>query len=106
MEILTITTIFYRNGIETNDPGYDQVIKRITAEPSFDPLGIGIFSTTGCHLPSHSETHRCLFTGQPIKGVPFTLEDGKSLISHCDALMWATVNRFSPLNTGIKINPF
>lgn len=41
-----------------------------------------------------------------VKGPVFVLEDGKSAISLNDALMWAKVNPFSPLGTGLRINPF
>lgn len=40
------------------------------------------------------------------QGPAFFLEDGKSAISLNDALMWAKVNPFSPLGTGIRLNPF
>lgn len=40
------------------------------------------------------------------QGPVFFLEDGKSAISLNDALMWAKVNPFSPLGTGIRLNPF
>ncbi|TKC38477.1 hypothetical protein EI555_006581, partial [Monodon monoceros] len=42
----------------------------------------------------------------PDYGPVFFLEDGKSTISLNDALMWAKVNPFSPLGTGIRLNPF
>lgn len=41
-----------------------------------------------------------------VQGPVFFLEDGKSAISLNDALMWAKVNPFSPLGTGIRLNPF
>lgn len=41
-----------------------------------------------------------------VQGPVFSLEDGKSAISLNDALMWAKVNPFSPLGTGLRINPF
>lgn len=41
-----------------------------------------------------------------LQGPVFFLEDGKSAISLNDALMWAKVNPFSPLGTGIRLNPF
>ncbi|KAK2963213.1 putative WD repeat protein 17 [Blattamonas nauphoetae] len=47
-----------------------------------------------------------LLTHQPINGPPFWLADGKSALSVSEALMWAQVNPFSPLNTGERINPF
>uniref|UniRef100_A0A8D3AMG1 WD repeat-containing protein 17 n=1 Tax=Scophthalmus maximus TaxID=52904 RepID=A0A8D3AMG1_SCOMX len=61
---------------------------------------------TGSNLPSHSDVQLSCFTGQRIQGPLFLLEDGKSAISHNDALMWAKVNPFSPLGTGVRINPF
>jgi hypothetical protein len=41
-----------------------------------------------------------------MQGPVFLLEDGKSAISLNDALMWAKVNPFSPLGTGVRIVPF
>uniref|UniRef100_A0A4W6CXX7 WD repeat domain 17 n=1 Tax=Lates calcarifer TaxID=8187 RepID=A0A4W6CXX7_LATCA len=61
---------------------------------------------TGSNLPSHSDVQLSCFTGQRIQGPVFLLEDGKSAISLNDALMWAKVNPFSPLGTGLRINPF
>lgn len=40
------------------------------------------------------------------QGPVYFLEDGKSTVSLNDALMWAKVNPFSPLGTGIRLNPF
>uniref|UniRef100_A0A3B4VS08 WD repeat domain 17 n=1 Tax=Seriola dumerili TaxID=41447 RepID=A0A3B4VS08_SERDU len=61
---------------------------------------------TGSNLPSHSDVQLSCFTGHRIQGPVFVLEDSKSAISHNDALMWAKVNPFSPLGTGVRINPF
>lgn len=61
---------------------------------------------TGSNLPSHSDVQLSCFTGHRIQGPVFLLEDGKSAISLNDALMWAKVNPFSPLGTGLRINPF
>ncbi|XP_062334611.1 WD repeat-containing protein 17 isoform X2 [Osmerus eperlanus] len=61
---------------------------------------------TGSNLPSHSDVQVSCFTGNRIQGPVFFLEDGKSSISLNDALMWAKVNPFSPLGTGVRINPF
>ena len=33
-------------------------------------------------------------------------EDGKTIVSQEEALEWAMCNRFSPLNNGLRINPF
>ncbi|XP_053713186.1 WD repeat-containing protein 17-like isoform X2 [Synchiropus splendidus] len=61
---------------------------------------------TGSNLPSHSDAQLSCFSGHRIQGPVFLLEDGKSAISLNDALMWAKVNPFSPLGTGLRINPF
>ncbi|XP_028305170.1 WD repeat-containing protein 17 isoform X2 [Gouania willdenowi] len=61
---------------------------------------------TGSNLPSHSELQLSCFTGHRIQGPVFVLEDRKSSISLNDALMWAKVNPFSPLGTGVRIDPF
>uniref|UniRef100_A0A7N8XUI1 WD repeat domain 17 n=1 Tax=Mastacembelus armatus TaxID=205130 RepID=A0A7N8XUI1_9TELE len=61
---------------------------------------------TGSNMPSHSDVELSCFTGHKIQGPVFLLEDGKSAISLNDALMWAKVNPFSPLGTGLRINPF
>ncbi|XP_017397707.1 WD repeat-containing protein 17 isoform X6 [Cebus imitator] len=67
---------------------------------------IGPDFVTGSNLPSHSDIHISCLTGLKIQGPVFFLEDGKSAISLNDALMWAKVNPFSPLGTGIRLNPF
>ncbi|CAB1327220.1 unnamed protein product [Coregonus sp. 'balchen'] len=61
---------------------------------------------TGSNLPSHSDVQVSCFTGLRIQGPVFFLEDGKSAISLNDALMWAKVNLFSPLGTGVRLDPF
>uniref|UniRef100_A0A667WLY8 WD repeat domain 17 n=1 Tax=Myripristis murdjan TaxID=586833 RepID=A0A667WLY8_9TELE len=66
----------------------------------------GMDYVTGSNLPSHSDVQLSCFTGHRIQGPVFLLEDGKSAISLNDALMWAKVNPFSPLGTGLRINPF
>ncbi|CAN0365962.1 unnamed protein product, partial [Ectocarpus sp. 8 AP-2014] len=40
------------------------------------------------------------------KGATFLLEDGETVIGLNEAVMWAKVNPFSPLNTGCRITPF
>lgn len=42
----------------------------------------------------------------PVRGATFLLEDGETAIGLSDAVMWAKVNPFSPLNTGSRIMPF
>jgi len=46
-----------------------------------------------------------VLTNQLIRGPAFELEDQRSFVSLGDALAWARVNIFSPLNTGCKIQP-
>ncbi|XP_062068856.1 WD repeat-containing protein 17 isoform X5 [Lepus europaeus] len=83
---------------------YTTLLKRLKEEP-FRGI-IGPDYVTGSNLPSHSDIHISCFTGLKIQGPVFFLEDGKSTISLNDALMWAKVNPFSPLGTGIRLNPF
>ncbi|XP_066878660.1 WD repeat-containing protein 17 isoform X6 [Kogia breviceps] len=83
---------------------YATLLKRLKEEPL---RGItGPDCVTGSSLPSHFESHISCLTGLKIQGPVFFLEDGKSTISLNDALMWAKVNPFSPLGTGIRLNPF
>ncbi|XP_064333655.1 WD repeat-containing protein 17 isoform X1 [Camelus dromedarius] len=83
---------------------YATLLKRLKEEPLRGPVGPDY--VTGSNLPSHSDTHLSCLTGSKIQGPVFFLEDGKSTISLNDALMWAKVNPFSPLGTGIRLNPF
>ncbi|NXD17484.1 WDR17 protein, partial [Nothocercus nigrocapillus] len=83
---------------------YSVLTSRIQEEPLKGMVGPDY--VTGSNLPSHSDTHISCLTGLRIQGPVFFLEDGKSAISLNDALMWAKVNPFSPLGTGIRLNPF
>lgn len=40
------------------------------------------------------------------RGATFLLEDGETVMGLSEAVMWAKVNPFSPLNTGSRIMPF
>uniref|UniRef100_A0A8C1XXP5 WD repeat domain 17 n=1 Tax=Cyprinus carpio TaxID=7962 RepID=A0A8C1XXP5_CYPCA len=83
---------------------YSQLLSRMREEPI---KGLdGPDYVTGSNLPSHSDVQISCFTALRIQGPAFFLEDGKSAISLNDALMWAKVNPFSPLGTGIRLNPF
>ena len=42
----------------------------------------------------------------PVRGATFMLEDGETAMGLSEAVMWAKVNPFSPLNTGSRIMPF
>ncbi|XP_069349400.1 WD repeat-containing protein 17 isoform X2 [Eulemur rufifrons] len=83
---------------------YSTLLRRLKEE-SLQRI-IGPDYVTGSNLPSHSDIHISCLTGLKIQGPVFFLEDGKSAISLNDALMWAKVNPFSPLGTGIRLNPF
>ncbi|GAB0188611.1 WD repeat-containing protein 17 [Grus japonensis] len=83
---------------------YSMLISRIKEEPLKGMVGPDY--VTGSNLPSHSDVHISCLTGLRIQGPVFFLEDGKSAVSLNDALMWAKVNPFSPLGTGIRLNPF
>ena len=45
-------------------------------------------------------------SGERIRGPTITLEDGHSAVSKSEAVMWAKLHPFSPLNTGKLLNPF
>lgn len=83
---------------------HSSILQRIKEEPLKGFIGPDY--VTGSNLPSHSDVQVSCLTGLRIQGPVFFLEDGKSAISLNDALMWAKVNPFSPLGTGIRLNPF
>ncbi|XP_071412366.1 WD repeat-containing protein 17 isoform X1 [Pithys albifrons albifrons] len=89
---------------ESQRATYSVLVSRIQEEPLKGMVGPDC--VTGSNLPSHSDVHISCLTGLKIQGPVFFLEDGKSAISLNDALMWAKVNPFSPLGTGIRLNPF
>nr|XP_034491784.1 WD repeat-containing protein 17 isoform X6 [Marmota flaviventris] len=83
---------------------YTTLLKKLKEEPLKGIIGPDY--VTGSNLPSHCDIHMSCLTGLKIQGPVFFLEDGKSAISLNDALMWAKVNPFSPLGTGLRLNPF
>ncbi|XP_077648726.1 WD repeat-containing protein 17 isoform X6 [Urocitellus parryii] len=83
---------------------YATLLKKLKEEPLKGIIGPDY--VTGSNLPSHCDIHMSCLTGLKIQGPVFFLEDGKSAISLNDALMWAKVNPFSPLGTGLRLNPF
>ncbi|XP_077102749.1 WD repeat-containing protein 17 isoform X2 [Siphateles boraxobius] len=89
---------------EAQKTEYSQLLSLMREEPIKGLEGPDY--VTGSNLPSHSDVQISCFTGLRIQGPAFFLEDGKSAISLNDALMWAKVNPFSPLGTGIRLNPF
>ncbi|XP_064418266.1 WD repeat-containing protein 17 isoform X2 [Latimeria chalumnae] len=94
----------YTSPTELQRQVYETLLNRIKDEPLRGMIGPDY--VTGSSLPSHSDVHISCLTGLRIQGPVFFLEDGKSAISLNDALMWAKVNPFSPLGTGIRLNPF
>ncbi|XP_050965614.1 WD repeat-containing protein 17 isoform X2 [Labeo rohita] len=103
--VLKIPDTFpYCPASEAQKREYSQLLSR-TREELIKGLE-GPDYVTGSNLPSHSDVQISCFTGLRIQGPAFFLEDGKSAISLNDALMWAKVNPFSPLGTGIRLNPF
>ncbi|KAA0722184.1 WD repeat-containing protein 17 [Triplophysa tibetana] len=94
----------YASPSEAQKLEYSQLLSRMREEPIKGLEGPDY--VTGSNLPSHSDVQISCFTGLRIQGPVFFLEDGKSAISLNDALMWAKVNPFSPLGTGIRLNPF
>ncbi|XP_074650106.1 WD repeat-containing protein 17-like [Tubulanus polymorphus] len=85
-------------------PLYEELLRKCGEETW--PVGIGPDIVASSHLPSHSDVHVSYLTGQRIQGTPYFLEDAKSAISQNDALMWSKVNPFSPLCSGMRLNPF
>ncbi|KAF0310731.1 WD repeat-containing protein 17 [Amphibalanus amphitrite] len=65
----------------------------------------GAVRVPGCQLPGHGRLLRCYLTGQVIRGPVYRLEDGESALSAGLAVMWAAVNRYSPLRTGAQMYP-
>uniref|UniRef100_A0A3P8U0Y3 Uncharacterized protein n=1 Tax=Amphiprion percula TaxID=161767 RepID=A0A3P8U0Y3_AMPPE len=112
IEQLTVELEAWRaqsNNIPPSDAQCDEfsrLQRRIQPTDSAALVLSGSDYVTGSNLPSHSDLQLSCFTGQRIQGPVFLLEDGKSAISLNDALMWAKVNPFSPLGTGLRINPF
>jgi len=66
----------------------------------------GVDMVTGSLLPSHSDVQLSCLTGERIKGQAFFLNDGRSVMSLNNALMWAKVNAFSLVGNGVRLEPF
>jgi len=86
-----------RSRIDDADIGADDDSKRPVCVP-----------IAGSLLPTGrtSGMKTSVLTGQPIKGAAFVLEDESTCVGLQEAIQWASLNRFSPLNTGSRINPF
>ncbi|MBN3284063.1 WDR17 protein, partial [Polyodon spathula] len=100
----SLDEVSYPPPSEAQKEVYEILLNRIKEEPLIGMTGPDY--VTGSNLPSHSDVYISCLTGSRIEGPVFFLEDGKSAVSLNDALMWAKVNPFSPLGTGIRLNPF
>ncbi|XP_058883642.1 WD repeat-containing protein 17-like [Acipenser ruthenus] len=100
----SLDEVLYNPPSEAQKQVYEILLNRIKEEPLVGMTGPDY--VTGSNLPSHSDVYISCLTGSRIEGPVYFLEDGKSAISLNDALMWAKVNPFSPLGTGIRLNPF
>ena len=69
-------------------------------------IDVGYVLVPGSHLPSNTNKPKSLISGRLIEGPGYLLEDGKTIISLNEAIMWSKCSPFSPLCTGSKINPF
>jgi len=86
----------------------EQQMAAIQQLPATDePGATGLAKLAGGHLPTCYKRYAktSVLTNQLIRGPAFELEDRNSYIALADALAWARVNTFSPLNTGCKIYP-
>ncbi|KAK6173871.1 hypothetical protein SNE40_017251 [Patella caerulea] len=69
-------------------------------------ISFGPDCVASSQLPSHSDVHISCLTDKRILGLAYFLEDGKTAMSINEAIMWAKVNPFSPLLSGVRLNPF
>lgn len=60
----------------------------------------------GSHLPRHSDQRRSYFSGKPIQGPVYFLDDDETTISLSEAIMWARVNLLCPIRAYNRIVPF
>lgn len=87
-------------------PNVLSVYNTIEKKAGSDDGPYGQDCVASSHLPSHSDVHVSCITGQRVLGLAFFLEDGRSAVSPNESLMWAKVNPFSPLGSGLRLNPF
>merc|ERR1719215_813031 len=85
-------------------------IAELTSRPNPEPpkaVYSGLGRMAGSQLPTCAKKHAktSVLTNALIRGPAFDLENRKLHVSLSDALAWARVNAFSPLNTGCKIQP-
>eukprot|EP01001_Neometanema_parovale_P006628 NODE_2977_length_1303_cov_103.841525_g2828_i0.p1 GENE.NODE_2977_length_1303_cov_103.841525_g2828_i0~~NODE_2977_length_1303_cov_103.841525_g2828_i0.p1 ORF type:complete len:343 (+),score=46.52 NODE_2977_length_1303_cov_103.841525_g2828_i0:76-1104(+) len=97
--------------IRNNDPNYKLLDLLLGAEnhrlDASDHVDNEL-CPTGKHLPTRSnllKPARSVITGKEVQGNHYVLEDGRTAMSHAEALQWASVNPFSPLNTGSRMFP-
>lgn len=83
---------------------WDSVLKKVGTESSIYTTGVDM--VTASLLPSHSDVQLSCLTGERIKGPAYFLNDGRSVMSLNNALMWAKVNAFSLVGGGVRLEPF
>lgn len=83
---------------------YEELLRKSGGDNHSDRTGPDCASSS--RLPSHSDVHVSCISQHRVQGLAYFLEDGRSAVSPNEALMWAKVNPFSPLATGLRINPF
>lgn len=83
---------------------WDSLLKRVGTESSIYTTGVDM--VTASLLPSHSDVQLSCLTGERIKGPAYFLNDGRSVMSLNNALMWAKVNAFSLVGGGVRLEPF
>jgi len=118
-EAWLVNTLHTKNGttMSNYDLGFQQIptqkqidvyesLHRKCKSSKIDEVCMGDYITACDNLPSHCQSYINYFNKEKIKGSVFILEDGRSAIPLNIALMWACVNRFSPLANGDIINPF
>jgi len=96
-----------RPACEQQKADLERRIQSSQADPSNSSFERGLLKLAGGHLPACYKRYAktSVLTNQLIRGPAFELEDHKLYVSLSEALAWARVNAFSPLNTGCKITP-
>eukprot|EP00931_Biecheleriopsis_adriatica_P115448 TRINITY_DN91232_c0_g1_i1.p1 TRINITY_DN91232_c0_g1~~TRINITY_DN91232_c0_g1_i1.p1 ORF type:complete len:1254 (-),score=243.44 TRINITY_DN91232_c0_g1_i1:54-3791(-) len=108
----TLTTLLNQPDLPQNlrlacEQQYTAIEQRAPEEHWQPADGPGLLKMAGGNLPSGYKrfAKASVLNNQHIRGPAFLLEDRKNYVSLADAMAWARVNAFSPLNTGCKISP-
>jgi hypothetical protein len=85
---------------------YENLLLKSKSDKSLiENIDVGHVLVPGSHLPSNTNKAKSLISGCLIEGPAYLLEDGKTIISLNEAIMWMKCTPFSPLGTGSRINP-